>query len=174
MSKDIASDIDGHIIVYMDFLNFMHIYCLYSGNTNDFGDLVPERFQDAARHMKLSDDCRKFGSHAIVITDGKEFIRRVTSAAKSKGYRIDKKLVTYYDPMNIEGSFGNLYSIRSLFMKRNKYGYQKEFRFVIDTDTYDDKHITLDIGDIRHITMRCSIDVINDTLHFKQLQQPPE
>ena len=172
--KDIVGDLNGPIIVKMDFLNFMHIFCLYTGHTNDFGDLVPEKFEDAARYLKLSDDCRKFGSHPVLITNGKEFIRRVKNAAESKGYRIVKGLVKYYDPMTVKGSFGDLYNIRALFMKRNKYSYQREYRFVIDTNVIDDKHIILDIGDIRDITKRCSVDVINDTLRFQQSQRPPE
>lgn len=164
---DITNLIDGPIVIKMDFLNYLHVFCLYAGHTNDFGDFSPDNFDNAVRHLQISDDYNKFGPHSIVVTDGKEFIRRVTQAAKDKGYRIAKGLVQYYDPDTVQDGFGDIYSIRPVFMKRNKFSYQREYRFVIDTHEIGDKHICLDVGDISDITMWCDIDVINRTLSFR-------
>jgi len=128
-----------------------------TGNSEDFVfcmfGIYPSvqsfQFTEEQRVKMLS-----FGDTALLIQDSEEFIRRVISTAKDKGYEAHFGAAQYYDP-SIDG--GNL--IISLlqgmwniaYWKRNRYAYQQEGRFVFTPGNGED-HIELDIGDISDIS----------------------
>jgi hypothetical protein len=100
----------------------------------------------------MPDEYVKLGDHAVVITNTTEFLRRVEKAAHREGYGILWELVKYYDPQ--VGTPPIRSDIETIFSKRKKYAYQREFRFAIDTGTTEGGAINLDIGDISDIACR--------------------
>lgn len=101
------------------------------------------------------DKMRLFGSHALLITDSEEFVRRVKSAAKGK-YKVYFDAVNYYPPNEDSGnmllSLGeNMWKVA--FWKRDMYKYQQEVRFLFVSEKHNDDYIELDIGDISDISI---------------------
>ena len=111
--------------------------------------------------------CSNFGEHAVVITDAKEFLRRVALAAKRKNWPMCSSHVEYYNSYPLDVAFGAGQSFRPAFLKRKKYQLEREFRVAINTGSIGDNPVTLDIGDIRDIawytkvqglgTLKCQI-----------------
>ena len=99
-------------------------------------------------------DCQEFGNHAVLIKNPSEFIRRVNLSAEKHGYKVHSGLVQYYDaeigtpPINSP--------IQTLFLKRKRYEYQKEWRLAVDTGTTGDYPIIIDIGGIEDIAVQIS------------------
>ena len=104
-------------------------------------------------------EMQKFGDMALIITDEREFVRRVEEAAKKKGFTAHYGAVRYYDPRNdyvniilsiMQGNWN------VAFWKRKEYEYQQEVRFIFSPDGEDfDKevdHLMLEIGDISDIS----------------------
>jgi hypothetical protein len=84
-----------------------------------------------------------FGDTAIAITDLKEFIRRLKSAAKSVAKNVMHAPITYVDKNTHDGPMGP-------FRKFDNLSYQNEFRFVLSDGNGQPE--TLRIGCIRDIT----------------------
>ena len=81
--------------------------------------------------------------------------------AERKTIKLHRKLVSYYNPAIFHGTING---IEAVFMKRDEYKDQREFRFVIDTGIAGIDPIDLYIGDMRDISMRCNIEEANRTL----------
>jgi hypothetical protein len=108
----------------------INILCMYAYNNK------PDDFFDVSN---LS-----FGDEAIIITDLKEFIRRLKNAAKSLSKTLNHGPVTYVNKKTHDGVMGP-------FRKFDCYERQNEFRFVLSGGDGDSTY--LQIGDIRDITM---------------------
>ena len=93
-----------------------------------------------------------FGDEAIIITDLKEFIRRLKNAAKFLGKNLNYGPVTYVNRKTHDGVMGP-------FRKFDCYKKQNEFRFVLSGG--DGDPTILKIGDIRDITMTSPSSKIN-------------
>ena len=95
--------------------------------------------------------CRKLGEHAVVITDAKEFLRRVARAAEREDWQPYSSLVEYYDSYLPDVAFGEGQSFRPAFLKRREYELERELRIALNTGTVGDDRVTLNVGDIRDI-----------------------
>ena len=103
--------------------------------------------------LMIPDDCLKLGDYAVVVKDVAGFIERMRAGAIAKGYRFARRVVNYYDPETFHGSFGDLnHDIEPVFWKQKRHGYQREFRFVIDSGSLSDCPLVLEIGDLSDIT----------------------
>ena len=94
--------------------------------------------------------CRKFGGHAVVITDRREFLARINRAAELQDWQATTGLVSYYDtyPPEIQGTR----SVAPAFLKPRDFCMEREFRIALNTGTTGDCPVTLDIGGIRDIS----------------------
>ena len=94
--------------------------------------------------------CRKFGGHAVVITDPSQFLARINRAAERENWRATRGLVSYYDsyPPEMEGTE----SVTPAFLKPRDFFMEREFRIAFNTGTTGDCPVTLDIGGIRDIS----------------------
>ena len=88
--------------------------------------------EDLQRRLLVPERCFKLGQHAVVVTDVLEFMRRFGAAIAVNRYRAWSHLVRYYDPSSFHGHFEG---INPVFRKRIEFGYQREYRFAIDTGT---------------------------------------
>lgn len=143
--------VDGETIALKDeLINTKHsddyVFCMFGiyHFMNEF------QFTD-----KQKDKMRSFGSHALLITDSDEFIRRVKLAAKGK-YEVYFDAVNYYPPNEDSGNMllslvGNMWKVA--FWKRDMYKYQQEARFLFVSNEHNVDHIELDIGDISDISI---------------------
>jgi hypothetical protein len=89
-----------------------------------------------------------FGDTAIIIHDPNEFLSRLTTAAKSKGFEATKKFITYKD-------LGNHHGLLDPFIKDEQYSHQQEFRVLLwqlPAKTTSES-ITLELGDLSDICM---------------------
>lgn len=123
-----------------------YAYCMFGVNpySNNFSfmDEQKENIQD-------------FGDTALLILDKDEFFKRIRTAALKEGYEIYGGFVHYYD--ETKDSLNLILSLLSgmhniAFWKRKKYCYQQEFRFLIHAPNCEEKHLELNIGDIRDIS----------------------
>ena len=142
----------------------INLFCMFAAHSGDFQHEPSEGYLDRLKeHLKMPDEYAKLGEHAVVITNTTEFLRRVEKAAHREGYGILWGLVKYYDPQ--VGTPPIRSDIETIFSKRKKYAYQREFRFAIDTGTTEGGAITLDIGDISDIA--CRTDTGGQSLELK-------
>jgi hypothetical protein len=97
-----------------------------------------------------------FGEVAVVITDLKEFIKRIRNASIKEGNELYQAPVEYIDKKVHHGKMGP-------FRKFSEYGYQSEFRFVLVTSNAEpEQAIKLPIGDIRDIAIVCTSDKLSE------------
>ncbi len=150
---DLSGDLAGPVQTQMDWCDDLNVLCVHAAHTGEldleqFGDRSIERLR---RQLWIPDACFDLGPYAVVITDIAEFMRRFGVAVGSQGYRAWADLVRYYDPDTFHGHFEG---IDPVFRKQSRFSEQREYRFAIDTGTTGRDALTLEIGDIRDITLQ--------------------
>lgn len=146
--------------VQMDHLNDLHLLCMHACHSGalDLNRLSTWNIADLRRELIVPNACLKLGTHAVVVREVRGFIERMHAAAQAQGYGIYRRLVRYYDPESFHGEFRD---VEAVFRKQERFSYQREFRFAINTGRTGDLPLTLDIGDISGITMRLRSDELN-------------
>ena len=164
---DMSSDLAGPVSLSSDRIDEFNIICLYAACIRNCGQELPQDLEEIRHHSLIPTECEKFGKYAVVITNGPEFLNRVENAAKSNSYQEAHGLVKYYDPSTYSGSF---LGIRGAFMKQERYRCESEYRIVLETRIVGNGVICLNIGDIRDIAIRSTIDEINRTLEISHIE----
>ena len=153
-------------VLVPEWFDHINVFCMFAAHSGDFQHEPSECGLDHLKeHLKMPEKYVKLGEHAVAITNSTEFLRRVEKAAHRAGYGILWGLVKYYDPQIGTPSIQS--DIETIFSKRTKYAYQREFRFAIDTGTTEGGAISLDIGDISDIAFRTDTGGIS--LELKKL-----
>ena len=163
-----GSEFHSPLVFKPEHFDHINIFCMYAAHSGEFRTISEDNIQDIRKQVELPKEYVDFGSYAVVIINFTEFLERVRNAAHRNGYCIRCSLVSYYDPG--VGTSLALLDEKTLFAKRNKYAYQKEFRFAINTDTTGSEPITLDIGKIDDIAIRLDTSDINRQL---SIELPP-
>ena len=133
-----------------NWFNDINLFCMYALHGGGLQGNSVEDAQDLEGCLKISEACAEFGEYAVVVTNYKEFVKRVYEAAVGAKYGLMGKLVSYYDHENGTPPINS--EIETIFAKRREYEYQSEYRFAIKTGTVGDNPIVLDIGKIDDIT----------------------
>ncbi|MFH4967478.1 hypothetical protein V8G61_04660 [Gaetbulibacter sp. M240] len=110
-----------------------NIYSLYSINQSS----------DAEQEIQLDTRMLEYGTHAVIITDYKEFLIRINKQAKSLGYNIFWGLMDYYNPID------KIVKDISIFHKSKDFKYESEFRIFVENSS--GKDLKLAIGNITDI-----------------------
>ena len=98
---------------------------------------------DFKKQLELLKDCIDLGDHAVVITNVKEFFRRVKASADREGYGIIWRFLKYYDPnIGTPSARSEIESAMSLNAAEEE-AHQKEYRIAIDTRTVGIDPLTL-------------------------------
>ena len=150
--RDLTGDLAGPVQTQLNWLDHLNVFCVHAAHT---GDLDLEEISDHSierlrRQLRIPDAGLDLGPHAVVIIDIPEFMRRFGAAVESQGYRSESHFVQYYD---LETFHGHFEGIDPIFRKQRKFSEQREYRFAIDTGTTGRDPLTLEIGDIRNITL---------------------
>ena len=170
---NLTPDLAGPVQIQPCDLDHLNVFCVHAVHT----DTTPPKgtvasVDDVRRRVLVPERCLELGEHAVVVRDVPEFMRRFGAAIARERYRAWAHLVRYYDPSTFHGDFDG---IDAVFRKRIEYGYQREYRFAIDTRRPDDEPpdldddapdledgvLNLDIGDIRDITLRLRSEELN-------------
>lgn len=138
-------------VMRLRYFDHMNVFCMYATDRGFSGKIQDGRIHNYRRQIKLPQQYIKFGKYAVVITNTAEFLKRVENAVKGNKYNGFGGHVTYYDPEI--GTTLDPLGIRTVFAKRKRYAYQKEFRIAIDTGTMGDEPITLNVGEMKDIAM---------------------
>lgn len=157
----------------------LNAFCMYAITAPDFEESheteeqrlrVVEKINSMLKvHATLGEEMLSLGEHAVLIIKVADFIDKVSKAAKSEGYSSWRGLVDYFDPESFHGSFGE---VESVFKKRNKYSYQKEFRFVFDSNK-PEKEKTLHVGSLDGIAFKLKTREINNKFELKLAEEQP-
>ena len=160
MSKDLAEPVS--LSSYR--LDELNVLCLYTGrikNAKNGRRTDPDKIR---RQLLIHERCKKFGDYVVLLTNGPEFLRRLTIAADNRGIRAAHGPVRYYDPDKFSGSFPG---IRGAFMKQSAFEFQQEYRIVFEPRITIPGPLTLEIGDIRDIALRSNIEKINRNMEIR-------
>ena len=146
-------DLAGPIEWRPHLLGNLNVFCMMAF-PSDLGPwpswpLVDQITEQVAESLPT---CRKFGKHAVVITDAKEFLKRITRAAERANWQVRCSRVTYYDSYPPDVAVGDGLSFTPAFLKPRKFELEREFRVAMYTGTAGDDPATLDIGEIRDIS----------------------
>ena len=159
---DMSDDLAGPLQIQAGWLNHLNVFCLHAGHIrdSDLASLSNDNIEILRQKLTMPDVCLLLGKYAVVVRNVPEFINRMESAARAKGYRILRRgLVNYYDPATSHRSFRH---VESVFWKQEQYSYQREFRFVIDTGSSGELPLDdMDIGDLRDITLQLESTELN-------------
>ncbi len=139
---DVGLDINSNAITFdaedgvmiKDSTNKGNIYCLSGIYTKELED----------ERETIEFKTQSFGESIIVITNPREFIKRVETALKEKGYQNIKHWPVEYFPNDYSGEVG-------IFKKHEKFKHQNEFRFFISNS--DNQPIKIEIGSIEDIAI---------------------
>ena len=157
--RNMTNDLAGPIQIQKNWLNNFHIVCLHAVHTGNLDEqnISNDKIEDLRREFRISDRCFTLGDHAVVVFNIPEFIRRMTDAARAKNYKMDYKLVEYYDPETAHFAFRD---VESIFWKQDHLSHQREFRFAFYTGLSDD-FLYLEIGDLSDITRELKSTELN-------------
>jgi hypothetical protein len=145
----------------------LHLLCLFTGATSEAHLLNPADNRQAMQaDFNVPEKCANLGEYYVVIHNTKKFIDRMVASIRKAGYGDSAKagMVEYYDPENFTGEFGD----RAAFYKTKNFSHQKEYRFVVDTQTENETSLILDIGEIRdiaHISDTWDVKVNIETIY---------
>lgn len=121
-----------------------NICSFYSISSKDFenGEFIP-----------VDKRMQEFGTHAILITDIKEFFNRVENKILEMKCNCYHGHVRYFDETSFIGDI-------SLFQKRSRYQYQNEYRIYVDSKK--EIPITLELGSLKDISVIGLADKIHE------------
>ncbi len=111
----------------------------------------------------LSDEMMAMGKFAVVVYRVEDFIDKVEIAAHEREYACWKGAVKYFDPDTFHGSFKE---IESVFMKRNVYSYQNEYRFVFGSHEPEGAK-AIQVGALDSIAIKIPTNEFNEKFEMK-------
>ena len=145
-------DLAAPIEMRLDWIGDLNVFCMtgFRPEGPDPWPSWPAVDQLLGQIAASLPSCRKFGDHAVVITDHVELLARINRAAEREGWQARGGLVSYYDsyPPETEGTR----SFAPAFLKPRDFCMEREFRIAFNTGTTGDCPVSLDIGGIRDIS----------------------
>ena len=150
---DISNDLVGPIRMQKSWVDNLHVFCMHAVHSGDVNlkCLSNSNMSVLRRELTIPLECLALGNHAVVVRNVPEFVQRMRSAARRKDFGIAWRPVSYYDPATFHGQFED---VESVFWKHNRYGFQREFRFAINSNSIGESPLVMDIGNLNDITMQ--------------------
>ena len=154
----------GPVVIKDLWLRDINVFCAYAGTLEPavWESVTASRDVEALRDgLRIPERCQALGDYVAVILNPDEFARRLYSAVQERGYRLVGNLVSYYSPEDFHGSFRGY---EAAFNKQDRFSWQREYRFVIDSRTAGTDALNLDLGDIRDIVRPFNSSEVNREL----------
>jgi hypothetical protein len=123
-------DLGGPITIAKDETLRCNLFCLYA-------------LARPAKDVLFPAEHGWFGDSLVLVTNTREFLRRVTKAAQEQKLPTHGAPVEYYDENDYSGQVGR-------FKKSSRFAYQNEYRIAIEAGV--DGPFRFEIGDIHDIT----------------------
>jgi hypothetical protein len=140
------SDLACPVLIARYVTSACNIFCMYAINRPVEGPICSKSRQ-------------WFGDSFVLFTNTREFLLRLTAAARHQGLRGEARSVQYYDETKYSGAIGR-------FRKPLKYSYQSEFRIALETGLQGP--FQFQIGDLTDITSEVfPLDSANEVLKFR-------
>ena len=157
---DISDDLAGPLQVQMDWLNHLNVFCVHAAHSGDLNlaSLSNDNVEALRQELTIPPKCLDLGKYAVVVMNVPEFVKRMRDSARAKGYGIRYGLVQYYDPETFHGNFDDE---EAAFRKQNRYSFQREFRFAMNSGSLGEEPLVMDIGDISDITLQLKSSELN-------------
>lgn len=156
-SENIKNAMVGGVSLISEELKYYNIFSMYKLNC-DFatGYIEP-----------IDSRINNFGDTFVLITDFKEFKRRIVMELKKGKYNtlgFAGEEVKYYRPDDNSQNLGP-------FRKINSYSWQNEYRLIAEPLEYKLKPLILNIGDLSDITIIGSTKKLIEQIHFNSDNQ---
>jgi hypothetical protein len=104
--------------------------------------------------------------YVLIIADPITFQKRIKNKLYDLSIKYESGFVTYRDTSKLHNIDGNI-ELNGPFFKREKYSYQKEFRYILDKKISIDEFYDFYIGDISDISYLCKADeLFTDDLKY--------
>ena len=144
----------GALKISLERVANLHVLCMHAF----YAEGNPCTPSDLLEQLTVPNRCfEDFGEHAVIVLDAREFVRRVSEAAKGQGYRIAHGPVFYYRGMQSKMDT----DLEAAFQKRDVYRYQREYRIAVNTGTEGCDPLVLSVGDLSDITRYMKAREIN-------------
>ncbi len=156
-----SSSLAGPIVAHYDHILDSRAFCLYSVDSRGHDTVSAETLSDFKEALEIHRHNFGFGTHCVVILDGKEFLNRTRKAIRKAGLRHSSHLIEYFDETSFHGIVPEN---RQGFFKRKKYQLQREFRLLLHSGQQLDEPFMLDVGDLHDIIKLTTPEDFNDEL----------
>ena len=182
----------GTAIYRSEYIEHMHVFCMYTGMYDE--DDPPTSLKQLEDQLRPSEQlANDFGRYAVVIKNSPEFFRRFRRAVSQQYLMYFGGHIKYYAsheirdwfrldefkfptggvdaPMTIKTNTTMPMGIRPAMSKRDKFAYQKEYRFIFDSTIYGRKDDAFIVGldDLSDIAFITSIEEVRNTLKVNQI-----
>lgn len=164
--KICSEDLAGPVSIQPTRYLAKNVFCMNAGYIG--GDLPSEFATTKAFEevLKIHPQNISLGQHTVVITNVKEFLRRVKAAAEEQNVALRGGLVDYYNPISFHGQFAEN---DVPFKKQLRFAHQREYRFVIDRQPGKVEPYSLLIGDLRDIAHVISVEDLNNGIKISAI-----
>lgn len=138
-----------------------NVFCMHAGY---IGGNLPSEFATTDEFelaLRIPSQNLSLGMHTIVVTNVKDFLQRVKTAAIKNHVTLRGGLVEYYDPATFHGHFPEH---QAPFKKQNQFAHQREYRLVLDRQADEGSPYVLNVGNLRDIAHVISIDSLNTSI----------
>ena len=87
---DISDDLAGPVQIQMDWLNHLNVFCVHAAHSGglDLASISNENIEPLRQELMIPGKCLSLGKYAVAVTNVPDFINRMRSSARTKGYRI--------------------------------------------------------------------------------------
>ena len=163
-------DIGSPLAMFPKNFERFNLFCMYAKivNEDDFPNVGTDHLHELKKLFEVPTRLTDFGEHAVVIRRPRTFIDRVTEAAMSAGYDFGQGAVQYKNPREAWPAT-DPYDARVIFLKREKYAPENEYRLVFGRRLYSDTPIRLQIGDLSDIAYRADVSFINQGIQVRMV-----
>ena len=145
-------DLAAAVRIGPNWFDHMNIFCMYSCYSSNVVDVSKDGNRAKKIFIQIQDDTSALGDYIVAISDISAFLLRFQQAVSRKSYESMYGGVKYFNPEAGSPSFK--YKEETIFMKRENFKHQKEYRLAFDTGTVGSDAVKLNIGSIEDIAMR--------------------
>lgn len=133
------------------------VLCLHAIHTGEWThrEFTEEQIPELKAYLKISDSMKKYGDHIWIIQDLKQFNDRLIEAIQTLEIGVKSRFVRYVDFSSVHGTISDE---QKAFVKDIRYKDEREFRYQILSQKPFGDTFTIDLGDLKDISMIMGFD----------------